>query len=89
MSRAGNRREAKNDSTALAQVDFAGMVARRLAELHNLKLAVPAAGLITQGVLGVLQDPFAPRRGPRGPSTYRESAIENAHALVPGPVARL
>ena len=25
------------------------------------------AGLLTQGVPGVLQDPLAPRRGPRGP----------------------
>jgi hypothetical protein len=36
---------------------------------------------------GVPGDPFAPRRGPFGPSTYRESALENAPALVPGPVA--
>jgi hypothetical protein len=34
---------------------------------------------------GVPQDPFAPRRGPLGPSPYRKIAIGNAHTLVPGP----
>jgi hypothetical protein len=45
------------------------------------------AGLLTQGVLGVAPDPFAPHRGPLGPSPDRERAIENAPALVPGPLA--
>ena len=45
-------------------------------------------GLLTQGVLGVSHDPFAPRRGPLGSSPYREAAIGNAHTLVPGPLAR-
>jgi hypothetical protein len=47
------------------------------------------SGLLTQGVPGVPQDPSAPRRGPLGSSPDRESAIGNAPALVPGPVARL
>jgi hypothetical protein len=46
-------------------------------------------GLLTQGVLGVPQDPLAPRRGPLGSSPDRKSAIGNAPALVPGPLARL
>ena len=42
------------------------------------------------GVPGVpQQDPLAPRRGPLGSSPDRESAIGNAPALVPGPLARL
>ena len=48
-------------------------------------------GLLTQGVLGVPQDPFALRRGPLGPSPDRKSPIENAPALVPrtlGSIAR-
>ena len=36
------------------------------------------AGLLTQGVLRVPWDPFAPRRGPLGSSSDRERAIENA-----------
>jgi hypothetical protein len=40
-------------------------------------------GLLTQGVPGVPQDPFAPRRGPLGPFPDRERAIGNAPALVP------
>ena len=36
----------------------------------------------------VLQDPLAPRRGPLGSSPDRESALGNAPALVPGPLAR-
>jgi hypothetical protein len=48
-----------------------------------------ASGLLTQGVPRVPQDPLAPRRGPLGPSPDRESAIGNAPALVPGPLARL
>jgi hypothetical protein len=47
------------------------------------------AGLLTQGVLGVPQDPFASRRGPLGSSADRERAIGNAPALVPGPLAPL
>ena len=47
------------------------------------------AGLLTQGVPGVPQDPLAPRRGTLGPSLDRESAIGNAPALVPGSLARL
>ena len=47
------------------------------------------AGLLTQGALGVPQDPLAPRRGPLESSPDRERAIENAPALVPGPLARL
>jgi hypothetical protein len=46
-------------------------------------------GLLTQGVPVVPQDPLAPRRGPLGSSPDRESAIGNAPALVPGPLARL
>ena len=53
------------------------------------QLRLSAAGLLTQGVPGVLQDPLAPRRGPLGPSPYRESASVNALALVPGPLAGL
>jgi hypothetical protein len=51
-----------------------------------------AAGLLTQGVPGVPQDPVAPRGGPLGSSPDRERAIGwigNAPALVPGPSARL
>ena len=44
--------------------------------------------LLTQGVPGVPQDPFSPRRGPLDSSPYREAAIRNAHTLVPGPLAR-
>ena len=47
------------------------------------------AGLLTQGVPRVPQDPSAPRRGPLGYSPDRESAIGNAPALVPGSLARL
>ena len=47
------------------------------------------SGLLTQGVPGVPRDPFAPRRGPLGSSPDRESAIGNAHGLVPGPLALL
>ena len=39
------------------------------------------AGLLTQGVPGVPQDPLTPRRGPLGPSLDRERAIRNAPAL--------
>jgi hypothetical protein len=46
------------------------------------------AGLLTQGVPGVLWDPLALRRGPLGCSADRENAIGNAAALVPRPVAR-
>jgi hypothetical protein len=46
-------------------------------------------GLPTQRVLGAPQDSLAPHRGPLGPSPDRESAIGNAPALVPGPVAGL
>ena len=45
------------------------------------------AGLLIQGVPGVPQDPLAPHRGPLGPSPDRDSAIGNASALVPGPLA--
>jgi hypothetical protein len=45
-------------------------------------------GLLTQGVPGSPEDPCAPRRGPIGPSPDRESAIRNAPALVPVPLAR-
>jgi hypothetical protein len=48
-----------------------------------------AAGLLTQWVPGVPQDPFAPRQGPLAPSPYRKSSIGKAPALVPGPAARL
>jgi hypothetical protein len=44
---------------------------------------------ITQGVPGVPQDPLAPRRGPLRSSAYRERAIENVPALVPGLLAGL
>ena len=47
------------------------------------------AGLPIQGVLGIPQDPLAPRRGTLGSSPDRERAVENAPALVPGPLARL
>ena len=47
------------------------------------------AGLLTQGVPGFPQGPLTPRRGPLGPSLDRESAIGNAPALAPGPLARL
>jgi hypothetical protein len=47
------------------------------------------AGLLTQGVPNVPQDPFAPRRGPLGSSPDRDRDIGNAHTLVPGPLARL
>ena len=46
-------------------------------------------GLLTQGVLGVPQDPFAPRRGPLVSSPDRERGIGDAYTLVPGPLARL
>jgi hypothetical protein len=36
---------------------------------------------LTQGVPGVPQDPFAPRRGPLGPSRDWDSAIGNACTL--------
>jgi hypothetical protein len=48
-----------------------------------------SAGLLTQGVPGVPQDPFAPHRRPLISYPDRESPIGNAPALVPGPVARL
>jgi hypothetical protein len=41
------------------------------------------AGLITQGVPRVPQDPLAPHRGPLGSPSDRESVIGNA--LVPAP----
>jgi hypothetical protein len=46
-------------------------------------------GLIMQGVPGVPQNPFAPRRGPLGFSPDRESAIGNVPVIVPGLLARL
>jgi hypothetical protein len=47
------------------------------------------AGLLTQGSLGVPQDPLAPRRGPLESSPDKQSTIGNAPALVPGSLARL
>ena len=44
-------------------------------------------GCSLEGSRGVPPDPFAPRRGPLGPSADRESAIGNAPALVHGPLA--
>jgi hypothetical protein len=55
---------------------------------HEALLAC-VAGLIARRASGVPQEPFAPRRGPLRPSPYTESAIGNAHALVPGPWAPL
>ena len=62
-------RETKNDPTALAQVDFAGMVARRLAELHNLKLAVPARRAVNsfRGSRGSHRNPSHPVEDPLDP----------------------
>ena len=48
-----------------------------------------ASELLTQGALGVPQDPLAPHRRPLGSSPDMESAIGNAFALVSGPLARL
>ena len=41
------------------------------------------------GIPGVPHDPFAPRRGPLGPSPDMERAIETVLALGRGPLARL
>ena len=41
------------------------------------------AGLLTQGVPGVPQDPLAPRRRPLGSSPDRNSAVGNVPALLP------
>jgi hypothetical protein len=47
----------------------------------------PAAGLLTQGVMEAPWHPLAPLRELLRPSTDSESAIGNAPALVPGPLA--
>ena len=54
-------------------------------------LPAPAQGCyITQGVPGFPQDPWHPVEDHLDPlHNYRESAIGNAPALVPGPLARL
>ena len=46
------------------------------------------AGLLTEEVPGVPQDPLAPRRGPLVTSPARNIAVENAPAVAPGPLAR-
>jgi hypothetical protein len=52
-------------------------------EDHELEGIAFYTGLLTQGVPGVPQDPFAPRRGPLGSSPDGESATGNAPTLVP------
>jgi arylsulfatase B/arylsulfatase I/J len=57
--------------------------------LRGGKFTLWEAGLLTQGVPGVPQDPLAPSCGPLGSSPDRKSSLGNAPALVPGPLARL
>jgi hypothetical protein len=59
----------------------------QMAAVANIHANELPPGLLTQGVPGVPQDPFAPRRGPLGSSPDRESAIGNTSALVAVPLA--
>ena len=67
---------------ALCEFPIAGCFEDTLWQ-NDIQVRPYHAALLTQGVLGVPQDPFAPRRGPLGSSPDRDSAIGNALALVP------
>jgi hypothetical protein len=62
--------------------------AYEMAPAERLTL-VEARDANSGGPRGVPQDALTSRRGPLGPSSYRESAIGNAPALAPGPLAGL
>jgi hypothetical protein len=93
--------DAKDFISAGAHLDLtpqpegtAGSAVGRLrdSEVASLQVMVRAANSRGPGIPageGVPQDPLAPRRGPLGSSPDGGSAIGNAPALVPGPLAPL
>ena len=80
--------DAPKENPDAAVVVLASQVGPKLDALESALQRGWMPGLLTKGVLGVPQNPLTPHRGPPGPAPPdRKSAIGDAPALVPGPLA--